>query len=130
MPTQIFLTVGKVTLKGELYDTPTANAVKRILPLEEEFSTWGEEIYFNVPLKMSLDESAKQEVEIGDIGYWPPGPAIAIFFGPTPLSSGSKPVAASSVNIIGKIKEDPTPLSRVKTAKKIKIYLREPKSTA
>ena len=70
---------------------------------------------------MSLDETATTKVKIGDIGYWPPGNALAIFFGPTPISSGSDPVSASDVNLVGRITGDATILKSAKGARKIRI---------
>jgi len=95
--------VGELSLEGELDDTPTAEAFRKILPFSAEINTWGDEFYFGTPVRMELDETATCDVDIGTIGYWPPGRAVAIFFGPTPLSSGPKPVPASEVSIIGRL---------------------------
>ncbi len=70
-------------------------------------NTWGDEIYFSIPINSPLDETSKEVVEIGDLGYWPPGSAFCIFFGVTPISNSSKIVPASAVNVIGKILGDP-----------------------
>ncbi len=110
-----------VVLYGELYDTETAKAISAILPLETSPEEWGDEFYFEIPVEMPLDESATTKVKIGDIGYWPPGNALAIFFGPTPISKGFEPVPASDVNIVGKIIGDATILSKAKGARTIRI---------
>lgn len=110
-----------LTITGELFDTLTAKAVAGALPIEAVPDEWGDEFYFEVPVEMPLDETATAKVNVGDIGYWPPGNAIAIFFGPTPISSGSEPVAASDVNIIGRVTGDATVLRSVKGAAKIRI---------
>lgn len=110
-----------LTITGELFDTLTAKAVAGALPIEAVPDEWGDEFYFEVPVEMPLDETATAKVKVGDIGYWPPGNAIAIFFGPTPISSGSEPVAASDVNIIGRVTGDATVLRSVKGAAKIRI---------
>ena len=81
----------------------------------------GSAFYFTIPVEMSLDETATKEVKVGDIGYWPPGNALAIFFGPTPLSSGIDPVPASEVNLVGRITDDATLLRKAKGAVKIRI---------
>jgi hypothetical protein len=70
---------------------------------------------------MPLDETATIKVRVGDIGYWPPGNALAIFFGPTPMSKGSEPVPASEVNIVGKVIDDATNLKKAKGTNKIRI---------
>lgn len=110
MPTPILIEVGNVKLKAELDDSPTAEAIAGALPLESAFRTWGDEYYFTVPVDMSLDESATLEVQVGDLAYWPPEKALAIFYGPTPASpaDGDRPVPASAVNPVGRVLDDPT----------------------
>ena len=105
MGSKIKVTVGDVELKGELADTHCAEVIEEMLPLEKNFQTWGHEIYFTIALEMELDDTARKTVEVGTLAYWPPGKAIALFFGETPDSTTKKPVAASDVNIIGSIEE-------------------------
>ena len=104
---KINITIGKLSMEAELNDTPTAMKVADILPFKSGFSTWGEEIYFTVPVTSELDSSAREVVEAGDLGYWPTGQAFCIFFGQTPMSSPGKIVPASAVNIIGKVLGNP-----------------------
>ena len=110
---KIKITVGHITLDAELNDAPTAQKVADILPIKTSFSTWGDEIYFAIPVESDLDGSAKEEVEVGDLGYWPTGNAFCIFFGPTPMSRGPKPIPASAVNIIGRVQGDATHFKEV-----------------
>jgi hypothetical protein len=121
MPTQVRIIVGNVTLKAELFDTTCAKAIVERLPIEARPDEWGDEFYFEIPVAMSLDETATAKVIIGDIGYWPPGRAMAIFFGPTPMSTGSDPVPASAVNLVGKIIDGAALLKKAKGAVKISI---------
>jgi hypothetical protein len=121
MPSQITISVGDLNVKAELSDTPCAQAIAKALPLEARPNTWGDEFYFTIPVSMPLDETATTNVAIGDIGFWPPGNALAIFFGPTPISNGPDPVPASEVNIVGKITDDATDLRKAKGATKIRI---------
>ncbi len=121
MATKITISIGEVSLDAELLDTDCAQAIARILPIEARSKTWGDEFYFTIPVSMPLDETATTHVAIGDIGFWPPGNALAIFFGPTPMSNGLEPVPASEVNLVGKIIGDATALRKVKGASKIKI---------
>ena len=93
--------VGELTLRGELSDTVCAQAIAESLPLDTSFNTWGEEFYFEIPVSAELDGTATSDVEVGTIGYWPPGRALAIFFGRTPMSTSDKPVPASDVNLVG-----------------------------
>ncbi len=121
MPTQVRIMVGSVTLKAELFDTACAKAIVKKLPVEAKPEEWGDEFYFEIPMTMSLDETATSKVKIGDIGYWPTGRAMAIFFGPTPMSTSSDPVPASAVNLVGKIIDDATLLKKAKGASKISV---------
>lgn len=123
MAAKILITAGKVSVEAELSNTPCAEAIINALPLTATANEWGDEFYFEVPLHMPPDESATRTVQVGDIGYWPPGNAIAIFFGPTPLSSGPEPVPASEVNLVGKIIGDAKKLRPAKGASTIRIEL-------
>lgn len=104
---------GGVRLYAVLSGTPTADAVWDALPISGTASRWGDEVYFTVTLRLPLEAEARAQVERGEIGYWPEGPAIALFYGPTPASTGSEPVAASPVNIFGRITGDAARLARV-----------------
>ena len=110
---EIRIVVGHVVLDAELNDTPTALEIAEILPFKGPFNTWGDEIYFTVPVDAGLDESAREEVEMGDLGYWPQGRAFCIFFGPTPMSTGGRIIPASAVNIIGRVRGDVLRLKEV-----------------
>ena len=89
--------------------------------LKHFLNTWSDEFYFSIPLDYSLDETATLKVKAGDIGYWPPGKALAIFFGPTPASIDENPVPASEVNIVDRLLEDPSKLKKLKNSTKIRI---------
>lgn len=120
---KISITVGDLTMPAELNDTPTAGMVAQVLPLTTGFNTWGDEIYFTIPVEAQLDESAKEVVEMGELGYWPSGRAFCIFFGPTPMSEPGKIVPASAVNIIGKVLGDATKFKDVMSADSITLEL-------
>ncbi len=100
--------IGPLSMEAELTDTPTAKKVAEALPIRTTFNTWGDEIYFTIPVNSELDETARDEVEMGDLGYWPTGKAFCIFFGPTPMSTPGKIIPASAVNVIGKVMGDAT----------------------
>jgi hypothetical protein len=121
MAEKVAITVGDVVLEAELSDTDTARAVLDALPLEVTFSTWGDEIYFVIPVDRGLDETATTRVGVGDIGYWPTGNALAIFFGPTPMSTSDEPVPASEVNVVGRVLGDATALRRVMSEGKVRL---------
>jgi len=120
MPT-IRITAGDVSLVATLSDGPTAQKLWEALPIEGSAQTWGDEIYFGIPVDARSEPGAKAEREVGDIAYWPPGNAFCIFFGPTPMSRGDAPVAASPVNDLGKIEGDATAFKSVKSGTKVKI---------
>ncbi len=105
---RIRITVGEVALEAELNDTATAAKIGEALPIRTPFNTWGDEIYFSIPVDAELDGSSQEVVEIGDLGYWPPGNAFCIFFGLTPVSEPGKIMPASAVNVIGKVAGDAT----------------------
>ena len=103
---KIKIVAGSLELTAGLYETPTAEVIYDALPLEGEIQKWGDEIYFGVDFEIELETDAREEVEEGELGYWPLGPAFCIFFGPTPVSKSSKPKAYSPVNVFGKIRDD------------------------
>ncbi|MFQ5852677.1 MAG: cyclophilin-like fold protein [Candidatus Binatia bacterium] len=110
----IQIQIGELKLQAEIYDTPTGRALIQALPLKSSFRPWGDEIYFRVPFECETESGATQNMEVGDIAYWPGGQAVAIFFGPTPMSKGGEPVAYEKVNRLGKIVGDATALKRAK----------------
>ena len=117
----IQITAGTLTLQARLYPTPTADAICEILPLKSKVHTWGEEIYFTIPLHLPVESDACEVVEPGELGYWPAGDAFCIFFGPTPVSKGTEPRAYSPVNVFGKIMTDLSALKTVQAGEAIEI---------
>jgi hypothetical protein len=95
--------IGDSVVQGELNDSPTATLIWNALPVKGLANRWGDEIYFSIPVDATLDSTARDLVEKGDLGYWPSGQALCIFFGPTPVSQGNEIRPASSVNVVGKI---------------------------
>ena len=102
----IRIILGNLTLDAQLNDSPTAKKIWEALPIETSFSTWGDEIYFSIPVAMELEMDAQEVVQSGDLGYWPSGNAFCIFFGPTPISSEGEIRPASAVNMIGRVIDD------------------------
>jgi uncharacterized protein len=121
MTTAIRIIIGNLTLSGEMTDTTCAKKIIDKLPIEARPEEWGDEFYFSIPIKAALDETATAKLKVGDIGYWPPGNSMAIFFGKTPMSTGVDPVPASEVNYIGRILGDARALKQAKGASKIRI---------
>ena len=107
------ITMGQVALEVELLDTPTADKLFAALPFESMANTWGEEVYFSVPVSVDQEPNARDVMEPGDIAYWPPGSAIAIAFGRTPASRGDELRLASPCNVWGRALGDVKQLSAV-----------------
>ena len=114
---------GSFTLDAELLDTPTAKAIAAALPIEASAMTWGEEVYFDVPLKAKREADARAVVTPGEIAYWPDGPCIAIGFGRTPISQGDECRLASPCNIFARATSDVKALGTVKAGTRIKVSL-------
>jgi hypothetical protein len=118
---KINISVEKLSIVAEMYDTPTAQKIIEALPLESAVNVWGDEIYFDIPLNLEQEPDARADVEVGDLGYWPAGPAFCIFFGPTPVSTGDQPRAYSPVNVFGRVLGDVKQLKTVSGGATIKV---------
>jgi hypothetical protein len=123
MGTGIRIIAGDIVVRAELSDTACARKITGLLPIDASPDEWGDEFYFGIPVRVDLDETATDRVRVGDIGYWPPGKALAIFFGPTPMSTGPDPVPASKVNVVGRIIGDAALLKSAKGSKRIRIEM-------
>jgi len=120
--TQIKIEFENISIDAVLNDSETANKIKKILPISNSVNTWGDEIYFSIGVNDDENDS-KEVVELGDLGYWPPGNAFCLFFGLTPASEGDKIMPASPVNVIGKILGDLEILKSIKSGDKVSINL-------
>ncbi|MBU1206613.1 MAG: hypothetical protein KKH04_06765 [Proteobacteria bacterium] len=125
MERKIKIKAGNVETEALLNDSPTAQKIWAALPIEAEANTWGDEIYFAIPVKAPLEKTARELVQVGDLGYWPTGNAFCIFFGPTPTSRGEEVRPASAVNVIGKVAGDAKVFKKVPSGAKIRIEKRE-----
>ena len=117
---RIEIVAGEVAAEAELDQSGTAEAIWDALPIEGAANTWGDEIYFSTPLTLEL-EDGQEVVQLGELGYWPPGRAFCIFFGPTPASEGDEIRPASAVNIFGRILGDATAFQAVKDGTQVTI---------
>lgn len=111
---------GRIEVQALLDGSRTASALWDILPVSGRARVWGDEVYFSIPLEVGA-ENQKAVVEKGDIGYWPPGKALCIFFGPTPASRGDEVRPASPVNVCGKIAGDPGILKKVRAGAMVHV---------
>jgi len=116
----IRITAGQVVAEARLNESRTAGAIWDALPIEAKTETWGDEVYFSIGLD-APEESPQAVVEMGDLGYWPPGQAFCIFFGRTPASRDDEIRPASSVNVVGRVVGDARVFTRVRTGTRVVI---------
>lgn len=124
----ITINAGEIQVEAELNDSKTASEISAILPLEGTANLWGDEIYFEIPLEIEAEPDAREEVDAGDLAYWPEGRAFCIFFGPTPVSTDSRPRAYSPVNVFGRITGDASRLNRVPHRQKLVVAAKSGKT--
>ena len=117
---KLIIIIDDIQLEANLLDTPTANEIYNILPIKGKINIWGDEIYFGIPISLG-EEDATEEVDVGDLAFWPVGSAFCIFFGKTPVSTNNKPRAYSPVNIFGRIEGNPDVLRRIKSGSMILV---------
>ena len=120
MAKKIIIKVGQIEAEAELNNTKIAEAIFEALPIETSANLWGDEIYFAIPVKMG-QERGQELVQIGDLGYWPPGTAFCIFFGETPVSRKGEVRPASAVTVFGKVTSDTSVFKKVSSGAKILI---------
>jgi hypothetical protein len=118
---KIRISAGDISAVASLNDGPTADAIYEALPIEGRANTWGDEIYFDIPVQLGEEEGASEVVQLGDLGYWPTGHAFCIFFGLTPVSRGDEIRAASAVNIFGHIEGDATVFKGVSSGATVNV---------
>ncbi|MFQ5951822.1 MAG: cyclophilin-like fold protein [Candidatus Omnitrophota bacterium] len=117
---KIILKTQKVSVTAQFDDSEVSRKILKALPLLSKVSTWGEEIYFPIPVDISSGEGTL-DVNIGDIAYWPEGSCLCVFFGRTPVSTSEKPVPASEVLLVGKVIEGIDGLKKIKSGEKITV---------
>jgi hypothetical protein len=103
----------KIEIEGEVFSATltkefapkTVEKIVEVMPIESDVMTWGDEVYFDVPVDIG-EENSKETVSKGDVGYWPEGKTLCIFYGKTPISDSEEEIRPSSaVNIVGRINE-------------------------
>ncbi len=119
--TRIRFDFGTLTLDAELLDTPTAKAIAAALPISSSALTWGDEVYFDVPVEVKREGNARAVVTPGEIAYWPEGPAIALGFGRTPISQGNETRLASPCNVFARALGDVKTLGKVKAGTRVEV---------
>lgn len=118
---KIRIVAGPVSLLAELNGSDTAKQIYEMLPVSGKANIWGDEIYFTIPVHVDQAPDAKQEVRVGDLGFWPMGDAFCIFFGPTPVSTSELPKAYSPVNVFGRILGDASEFKKVGNGEEVKV---------
>jgi uncharacterized protein len=119
---KIRIVAGDVSVRATLNASSTCDAFWEALPIDGRAQTWGDEIYFSIPVEAVEDAAWSAEtVELGAVGYWPPGKALCLFFGPTPMSRGAEIRPASAVNVMGLMDGDPRVLKKVRDGARVTI---------
>lgn len=121
----IQITVGSITIRAETFDTPTVAAVIAACPITVRANTWGDEVYFSTPVSVAREADAKAVIEAGELAYWPDGDAIAIGYGPTPISQSGEIRLASLCNIWARALDDVTALSPAPDGAPVRVSLVE-----
>ena len=119
-PNKIKISAGPVEAEAQLNSSGTAQAIWKALPFSSTAQRWGDEVYFSIPLSLEA-ESQKEVVDMGDLGYWPPGTAFCIFFGRTPVSRGNEIRPSSPVNVFGRLIGSPEIFRKIKDGSQIKV---------
>ncbi|MFP4482225.1 MAG: cyclophilin-like fold protein [Thermovirgaceae bacterium] len=120
MGSRIRITSGDIVVEGSLSDSGIAASIGELLPLEGKARTWGEEIYFPIPLEQE-NENGQETVEMGDIGYWPPGNALCLFFGATPMSAPGEIRPAGPVTVVGRMAGDLSALKEIAEGDDVRV---------
>ena len=110
-------------LLAQLEDTPTAKAVLAALPAQSSANTWGEEVYFRLAANVTLERDAREVVEPGAVCFWVQGGALALPYGPTPVSRGNECRLVTRVNVLGKLEGDPRKLATVRDGDAIEVAI-------
>ncbi len=118
---KIKMTFDNLAIRAELFDTPTADAIWSALPFESKAQIWGQEVYFTTPVTVQLEQDAKDVVELGELAFWVDGSAIAIGFGPTPISRGNEIRLVEPTNIWGKALDDVKQLAPIQAGAPIRV---------
>lgn len=115
------MTIGDVVIRAELFDTPTADAIYAAAPFTASAMTWGDEVYFATPVSVPREADARTVMEAGELAFWTDGDAIAIGFGPTPISQGDEIRLASPSNVWGQALDDVQQLHAVSSGAAITV---------
>jgi len=118
---KMVIRAGTVEVAAELNDSATAQVIWEALPITGSANTWGEEVYFRIPVACNLEPGARDVLDLGELGYWPSGRAFCIFFGETPISAPGEIRAASAVTVVGRVLGDPKRFLEVKDAEKVRL---------
>jgi hypothetical protein len=112
-------------LTATLADTPTVRALAVALPAEAIAATWGDEVYFEVPVAAALESDARQVVEPGEVCFWVEGHSLALPFGPTPVSRRGESRLVTRCNVLGRIDGDTRALAGIRAGDPVRVTILE-----
>jgi hypothetical protein len=118
---RMIIAFDRVAITVALRKTPTADALWDALPFEAEARTWGDEVYFDTPVSVEREADARAIMQAGEIAFWTDGDAIAIGFGPTPVSRGDEIRLASPANVFATTDDDVTALKAVRAGERVRL---------
>ena len=117
----VFEGVGKVNVRLRPEKTDTVSRLLAAVPFSSKSQRWGNEIYFDCPFHAEPEGDARQDMDVGEVAYWPEGDALAVFFGRTPASRDGRPRAYSPCNILGRVEGDLSMLPDVRPGARVDV---------
>lgn len=122
MQIRVSWTTGIITATLDA-STPTVQALAKALPLTSTARTWGEEVYFGTGVCVSRETDARQIVAPVTVAFWTDGDALALPYGPTPISRGEECRLASPCNVLGSVDGDASLLATVRDGAPVRVEL-------
>lgn len=118
---RVVITAGRIRIRAEVLDTPTAARVVAALPLYSTAETWGEAIHFEVPVSSGRERGARINTAPGDICFWSEDDRVIVGFGPTPISRPGEIRMPQPCNVWARALDDVALLKSVRPGEKVTL---------